>query len=70
MIFAPDPETGAFYVYAKNTTKLPEIARTLSTSGIINIDLDRNGEIIGVELIPTSDVIGAMLTNKVRSKNG
>ncbi|MEV0382375.1 DUF2283 domain-containing protein [Nonomuraea sp. NPDC050643] len=50
-----DPETGAAYVYLNGDIPAGGVAKTLSIEdAMVNLDLDADGKVIGVEIITGS----------------
>lgn len=49
-ITAPDPQTGARYLFLTKY-KSAAVRKTVCVGDSINVDLDENGDVIGVELL-------------------
>jgi len=49
-----DKEANAAYVYFKDISE-GEVAETISLNDSVNVDLDKNGKVLGIEILDASE---------------
>jgi len=49
-----DKEADAAYIYFKDISA-GEVAQTISLNDSVNIDLDKNGKVLGIEILDASE---------------
>ena len=63
-----DKEADAAYIYFKEISK-GEVAKTISLNDSINIDLDSDGQIIGMEILDASENMPVSALNSAEILN-
>jgi len=60
-----DKEADAAFVYFKENVAEGEVAKTISLDENLNVDLDKNGKILGIEVLNASKTISKPLKEVV-----